>query len=94
MIADHIIRSLSPHMFGKCLFVFLFFIMSTNSFAPFGDVVVNTPGGSLEDCFDSDEKQRKIIYEYRQYHFAMMHFHDLECNGPGDNVCPGDQKAI
>ena len=59
-------------------------IMSTNSFVPFEDVVVNTPGGSLEDCFDSDKKQKKIIYEHRQYHLAMMHFlHNLERNGPG-----------
>ena len=58
--------------------------MSTNSFAPFGEVVVNTPDGSHEDCFDRDEKQRKIIYEHREYHFAMMHFlDDLERNGAG-----------
>ena len=43
----------------------LMVIMSTNSFALFGDVVVNMPGGSLEDCFDWDEIQRKIIYEHR-----------------------------
>ena len=33
--------------------------MSTNSLQPFGDVVAITPGGSLEDSFDWDEKQRK-----------------------------------
>ena len=67
--------------------------MSTNSLTPFGDVVLNTPGGSLEDCFDWDEKQRKIIYEHREYHFAMIHFlHDLESNGLGDSDMPRRPK--
>ena len=65
------------------------FIMSTNSLPPFGDVVVITPGGSLEDSFDWDEKQRKLIYEQREYHFAMMHFlDDLERNGAGGSDMP------
>ena len=69
--------------------------MSTNSLALFGDVVVNTLGGSHEDCFVWDEKQRNIIYEHREYHFVMIHFlHDLESNGLGVVICPGDHKAI
>ena len=78
-------------MFGKCLFVF---IISTNSLAPFGDVVVNTPSGSLEDCFHWDEKQMKIIYEHREYHFAMIRFlHDLESNGLGGSDMPRRPKG-
>ena len=69
--------------------------MSTNLFPPFGDVVLNMPVDSLEDCFDWDEKQRKIIYEHREYHFAMIHFlQDLESNGLELVICPGDQKAF
>ena len=72
----------------------LMVIMSTNSLPPFGDIVVNTPGGSLEGSFDLDEMQRKIIYEHREYHLAMMHFlDDLERNGPGGSS-PEDQKEI
>ena len=64
-------------------------IISTNSFAPFEDVVVNTPGGSLEDCFDWDNIQRKIIYEHREYHLATMHFlDDLARNDPGGSDMP------
>ena len=58
--------------------------MPTYSLPPFGDVVANTRGGSLEDSFDWDEKQRKIIYKHREYHFTMIQFlDDLESNGPG-----------
>ena len=35
--------------------------MSTNSFPPFGDIVVVTPGGSLQDGFEWDEMQMKVI---------------------------------
>ena len=38
--------SLSSHLFGKRLFSILIFIMSTLS--PFGDIIVVTPGGSLD----------------------------------------------
>ena len=58
--------------------------MSTKSLPPFGDVVVVTPGGSLQDCFEWDEIQRKIIYEHREYHLAMIHvLDDPAHNGPG-----------
>ena len=68
-------------------------ITSTNSFALFGDVVVNAPGGSLEDSFDWDEIERKIIYEHREYHLAMMYFlDDLASNGPGGSDMPRRPK--
>ena len=81
--------NLSPHLFGKRLFVFSFsfFIMSTNSLPPFGDIVVVTPGGSLEDGFEYDEMQMKVIYEHREYHSAMIHsLDDLAYNGPGGDM--------
>ena len=53
-----------------------------------------TPGGSLDDSFDWDEQQRKIIYEHREYHFAMIHFlDDLENNGPRDRDIPRRRKG-
>ena len=49
---------------------------------PFGDIIVVTPGGSL-DGFERDEMQIKVIYEHREYHSAMIHFlDDLAKNGP------------
>ena len=69
-------------------------IMSTNSFVLFEDVVVNTPGGSREDCFDCDKIQMKIIYEHGEYHFAMMHFlDDLARNGFGGSDMPKRPKG-
>ena len=68
--------------------------MSTNSLPPFGDVVVVKPGGSLQDCFEWDEIQRKIIYEHREYHLAMIHFlDDLARNGPGGSDRPRRPKG-
>ena len=61
--------------------------MSTNSLSPFGDIVVVTPGGSLQDGFEWDEMQMKVIYEHREYHSAMIHFHDdLAYSGPGSDM--------
>ena len=75
---------LSSHLFGKRLFV-LIIIMST-SLPPFGDIVVVTPGG-LQDGFEWDEMQMKVIYEHREYHSAMIHFlDDLAYNGPGGDM--------
>ena len=69
--------------------------MSTNSLPPFGDVVVVTPDGSLQDCFEWDEIQRKIIYEHREYHLAMIHFlNDLAHNGPGGSDTPRRPKGV
>ena len=49
----------------------------------FRDVVVNMPGSSHEDCFYWEKIQRKIIYENREYHLAMMNIlDDLARNGP------------
>ena len=73
----------------------LMIIMSINSFAPFADVVVSIPGGSLEDYFDWDKIQRKIIYEHRQYHLAMIHFlDDLERNGRDGSDMPKRPKDL
>ena len=53
---------------------------------PFGDIVVVTPGGSL-DGFEWDEMQMKFIYEHREYHSAMIHFlDDLAYIGPGGDM--------
>ena len=61
--------------------------MSTNSLPPFGDIVVVTPGGSLQDGFEWDEIQMKVIDEHREYHSAMIHFlDDLAYNGPGGGM--------
>ena len=70
----------------------LIFIVSTNSLPPFGDVVVVT-SDSLQDCFEWDEIQRKIIYEHREYHLAVIHFlDDLAHNDPGDSDTPRRSK--
>ena len=62
-------------------------MMSTNSLPPFGDIVVVTPGGSLQDGFEWDEMQMKVIYEHQEYHSAMIHFLDyLAYNGPGGDM--------
>ena len=61
--------------------------MSTNSLPPFGDIVVLKPGGSIQDGFEWDEVQMKVIYEHREYHSAMIHFlNDLAYNGPGGDM--------
>ena len=61
--------------------------MFTNSLPPFGDIIVVTPGGSLEDGFEWDEMQMKVICEHREYHSAMTHFlGDLANNGPGGDM--------
>ena len=68
--------------------------MSTHLTPPIGDVDVNTPGGNLEGRFDWDEMQRKIIYDHREYHLAMMHFlDDLERNGAGGSDMPRKPKG-
>ena len=52
----------------------------------FGDIVVVTPGDSL-DGFEWDEMQMNVIYEHREYHSAMIHFlDDLAYNGPGGDM--------
>ena len=61
--------------------------MSTNSLSPFEDIAVVTPSGSLQDGFEWDEMQMKVIYEHRKYHCAMIHFlDDLVYNGPGGDM--------
>ena len=40
--------------------------MSTNSLPSFGDIIVVTPGGSLQDGFEWHEMQMKVIYEHRE----------------------------
>ena len=61
--------------------------MSTNSFPPFGDIVAVTPGGSLQDSFEWDEMQMKVIYEHEEYHSAMIHFlDDLAYIGHGGDM--------
>ena len=61
--------------------------MSTNSLPPFEDIVVVTPGGSIEYGFEWHEMQMKVIYEHREYHSAMIHFlEDLAYNGPGGDM--------
>ena len=68
--------------------------MSTNSLPPFGDVVVLTLGRSLQDCFEWDKIQRKMIYEHREYHLAMIHFLDDHArNGLGGSDTPMRQKG-
>ena len=65
--------------------------MST-SLPPFGDIVVVTLGG-LQDGFEWDEMQMKVIYEHREYHSAMIHFlDDLAYSGPAV-ICLEDQKV-
>ena len=52
------------------------------------------PDGSLQDCFEWDEIQRKIIYKHREYHLAMIHFlDDLAHNGPGGSDTPRRPKG-
>ena len=61
--------------------------MSTNSLPTCGDIVVVAPDGSLEDGFEWDEMQMKVIYEHREYHSAMIHFLDNPAyNGPGGDI--------
>ena len=75
------------------VYSYLIFLISTNSFPPFGDIVVVTPGGSLQDGFEWDEMQMKVIYEHREYHSAMINFlDDLAYNGPCRDM-PGRPKG-
>ena len=79
--------------------------MFTNSLPPFGDIIVVIPGGSLEDGFEWDEMQMKVIYEHREYHSVMIHvLDDLANNGPGGDMprrpkgdlasLPGNKKTF
>ena len=68
--------------------------MSTNSLPPLGDVVVVAPDGILQDCFEWDEIQRKLIYELREYHLALILFlDDLAHNGPCGSDTPRRSKG-
>ena len=49
------------------------------------------PDGGLQDCFEWDEMQRKITYELREYHLALILFlDDLAHNGPYGSYTAGD----
>ena len=68
--------------------------MSTNSHPPFGDVVVVTSDGILQDCFEWDEIQRKLIYELREYHLALiLILDDLAHNDPCGSDTPRRPKG-
>ena len=52
------------------------------------------PDGSLQDCFEWDEIQRKIIYEHREYHLALIDFlDDLAHNCPCGSDTPKRPKG-
>ena len=52
------------------------------------------PDGSLQDCLEWVEIQRKIIYDLREYHLALILFlEDLAHNGPCGSYTPRRPKG-